>query len=82
MRNDEFTHYYGSHARHKKDVAQNSVAQRYPLVRSRVPAELKTRITKRAIELKSNESKLTRILWENYFNKLDEQRMREEMSGF
>jgi ABC-type phosphate/phosphonate transport system substrate-binding protein len=81
MKNDEFTHYYGSHARHKRVVAQSSVAQKYPLVRSRVPADLKTKITKRAIELKSNESKLTRILWEDYFKKLDEKKMRVEMEG-
>jgi hypothetical protein len=42
---------------------------------------LKTKITKRAMELKSNESKLTRILWEDYFKKLDEKKMRVEMEG-
>jgi hypothetical protein len=78
----EFIKYRKKSKAVKKLVAQNSVAQKYPLVRSRVPAELKSRIIKRAIELKSNESKLTRILWEDYFKKLDDKRMSEEMRGF
>jgi len=55
-----------------KVVAQESVAQKYPLIRARVSKELKLKVKERCKELNKTESELTRILWEDYFKKLKE----------
>lgn len=67
---------------HKEGVAQESVAQKYPLIRARVSKELKARIVQRRRELNKGESELTRTLWEDYFKKLDKKEQAEDVKDF
>lgn len=67
---------------HKEVVAQESVAQRYPLIRARVSKELKARVVQRCKELDKGESELTRKLWEDYFKKLDQKEQAEDVKDF
>ena len=67
---------------HNDVVAQESVAQKYPVVRSRVSKELKIKITLLTKETEKSESELTRLLWENYFKKKEDKAWQEEVNNW
>jgi post-segregation antitoxin (ccd killing protein) len=67
-----------------KSVAQNVVAQkeRYPVIRSRVSVELKSRILEVAEEKGLSVSEMTRLLWEDYLEKKFQKEWQEEVSTY
>jgi len=51
------------------------------MTRARVLKELKLKIKERCKELEKTESKLTHLLWEDYFKKLKEKQLIYELEG-
>jgi hypothetical protein len=74
----EFTHYYGRHKRQNNTVLHINVIQGkiFPV---RIGGELRNRIEKRVRETDKDFSKLTRLLWEDYFKKLDDVAWQKEL---
>lgn len=50
---------------------QTNVDTKDKLLKVRVPEKLKRRITQTANEKQKSASELTRLLWQNYFDKID-----------
>ena len=73
----EYFHYYGKHRRRNTEVVQVPVLQSktFPV---RIKGELRERIEKRIRETGKDFSKLTRLLWQDYFDRFDKIAWKEE----
>jgi len=52
------------------------------LLKVRVPGDLKRKIMSRSQEVNKSASELTRILWQNYFDKFEAQQWAEETKNW
>lgn len=77
----EFTHYYGKHRRCNTSVIRRPVLHG-KTIQIRLSGELWNRIDERCKEISKNPSELTRILWNNYFDKLDAKRQKIDVEDF
>lgn len=75
----EFRGYYGKHKAKNKMLSQQDVATKDNILRLRIDSKLKRRIAEISIEKNKSASELTRLLWQDYFNKLDEKLWQEEI---
>ncbi|OGU55434.1 MAG: hypothetical protein A2V66_16805 [Ignavibacteria bacterium RBG_13_36_8] len=66
-----FTHYYGKHKRQKSLCPQRVMDTKDELLKVRMSNALKSRIKQLSREKKKSASELTRLLWQNYFVKID-----------
>lgn len=77
----EFTHYYGKHKRKNNVCPQLTVDTKDDLLKVRLPGNLKKKIMSRSQEVKKSASELTRILWQNYFDKFEAREWAEEVKN-
>lgn len=75
----EFQGYYGHHKRRNELLPQKNVATKDKILRLRIDNKLKTRISEISAEKNKSASELTRLLWQDYFKKLDNKRWQEEI---
>ncbi len=66
----EFTHYYGKHRKKDKVLPQLGVDTKTEILKLRVSPFLKKQIKELSEEKNKTVSEMTRLLWENYFNKV------------
>lgn len=67
MRNDEFTHYYGSHIRRSNYVIQKNVIHKGKTFQFRADGELRRYIENLAQELTQPDSKVIKDILEDFF---------------
>ena len=78
-----FTHYYGKHKHKDKHVAQTCVAQnKSNVLRARMNDELYHKIKQKCRETGKGEGELTRMLWQNYFDKAANLAWKEEVKNW
>ena len=77
----EFTHYYGRHKRKNNVCPQPVVDTNDDILKIRVPKNLKKKIMSRSEDVKKSASELTRILWQNYFEKFEARAWAEEVKN-
>jgi post-segregation antitoxin (ccd killing protein) len=69
-------------SKRNKSTSQNKSVARYPVIRSRVSVELKSRILEVAEEKGLSVSEMTRLLWEDYLEKKFQKEWQEEVSTY
>lgn len=77
----EFTHYYGKHRRKNRVVVQPVVVQS-KVFQNRIGGELRTRIENKVKETGKTFSELDKLLWRDYFRKLDDVAWQKEVEGW
>lgn len=75
----EFDYYYGKHRRKNKVWTQQKVDTKSDLLKVRIEPTLKKKIESRANDVGKSAAELTRILWKNYFEKLEQKLWAEEV---
>ena len=75
----EFTHYYGKYKQKNTCVAQSNVAQnKTNVLRARMDNNLYNKIKEKCLETGKGEGELTRLLWMDYFKKIENKAWQEE----
>ena len=75
----EFRGYYGRHKRTNSVLPQQDVATKDNILRLRIDSKLKKCISELSVEKNKSASELTRLLWQDYFKKLDNKLWQEEI---
>ncbi len=78
----DFTHYYGKHRRKNNVWTQTNVDTKNDLLKLRIDGKLKNRIMDLAKDKNKSASELTRLLWVDYFKKVDDRAWRDEVNNF